>query len=92
MVIAILLGLTAFFLGAVNMRYLADVRDKEAEAVFVEIAGQHSEIERYHDLRSIIIGKSNILALRLGFPEIEIIPTERHQHRKILYILGYVRT
>jgi zinc transporter 9 len=55
MIIAVLLGLTAFFLGAVNMRYLADVRDKEAEAAFVEIVRQHSEIERYHDLRSIII-------------------------------------
>ena len=55
MVIAILLGLTAFFLGAVNMRYLADVRDKEAESAFVEIVDQHAEVERYHDLRSIII-------------------------------------
>ena len=55
MVIAVLLGLTAFFLGAVNMRFLADVRDVQAEAVFAEIVGQHSEVERYHDLRSIII-------------------------------------
>jgi len=53
--IAVLLGLTAFFLGAVNMRYLADVRDTEAEAAFVDIVKQHSEVERYHDLRSIII-------------------------------------
>lgn len=55
MAIAVLLGLTAFFLGAVNMRYLGDVRDKEAEAAFVEIVEQHSDVERYHDLRSIII-------------------------------------
>jgi zinc transporter 9 len=55
MVIAVLLGLTAFFLGAVNMRFLADVRDKEAEAAFIEIVEKHSEVERYHDLRSIII-------------------------------------
>jgi zinc transporter 9 len=53
--IAVLLGLTAFFLGAVNMRYLSDVRDTEAEAAFVDIVEQHSEVERYHDLRSIII-------------------------------------
>jgi zinc transporter 9 len=53
--IAVLLGLTAFFLGAVNMRYLSDVRDTEAEAAFVDIVAQHSEVERYHDLRSIII-------------------------------------
>jgi zinc transporter 9 len=53
--IAVLLGLTAFFLGAVNMRYLADVRDTGAEATFVDIVAQHAEVERYHDLRSIII-------------------------------------
>ena len=53
--IAVLLGLTAFFLGAVNMRYLSDVRDQEAEAVFADLVGQHREVERYHDLRSIII-------------------------------------
>jgi len=61
MVIAVLLGLTAFFLGSVNMRYLADVRDKEAEAAFVEIVEGHSEVERYHDLRSIIIDDQHTL-------------------------------
>ena len=55
MIIAVLLGLTAFFLGAVNMRFLADVRDHGAEAAFADIAREHSEVERYHDLRSIII-------------------------------------
>jgi cation diffusion facilitator family transporter len=53
--IALLLGLTAFFLGAVNMRFLADVRDKSAEAAFVRVVAEHREVERYHDLRSIII-------------------------------------
>ncbi len=53
--IALLLGLTAFFLGAVNMRFLADVRDKAAEAAFVRVVETHPEVERYHDLRSIII-------------------------------------
>ena len=61
MMIAILLGMTAFFLGAVNMRYLTDVRDTEAEAAFVEIVDQHSEVERYHDLRSIIIDDRHTL-------------------------------
>jgi zinc transporter 9 len=55
MLIAVLLGLTAFFLGAVNMRFLADVRDKGAEAAFVKVVHSHPEVERYHDLRSIII-------------------------------------
>ncbi|NHZ71437.1 MAG: AAA family ATPase [Proteobacteria bacterium] len=44
-VIAVLLGLTAFFLGAVNMRYLADVRDTGAEATFVDIVAHHAEVE-----------------------------------------------
>jgi zinc transporter 9 len=61
MVIAVLLGLTAFFLGSVNMRYLADVRDKEAEAAFVEIVEQHPDVERFHDLRSIIIDDRHTL-------------------------------
>ena len=53
--IAVLLGLTAFFLGSVNMRFLADVRDQVAEAAFVRVVEAHPEVERYHDLRSIII-------------------------------------
>jgi len=55
MSIAVLLGLTAFFLGGVNMRFLADVRDRGAEAAFAAIVSEHQEVERYHDLRSIII-------------------------------------
>ena len=42
--IAVLLGLTAFFLGAVNMRYLSDVRDTEAEATFVDVVARLSLI------------------------------------------------
>lgn len=53
--IALLLGVAAFFLGSVNMRYLTDVRDQEAEQLFAEIVAEHPEVERYHDLRSIII-------------------------------------
>lgn len=53
--IALLLGFTAFFLGAVNMRFLADVRDKVAEAAFIDVVASHPGVERYHDLRSIII-------------------------------------
>ncbi len=55
MLIAALLGLTAFFLGSVNMRFLADVRDPGAEAAFAVLVSEHPEVERYHDLRSIII-------------------------------------
>lgn len=53
--IALLLGFAAFYLGAVNMRLLSDVRDKHAEAVFRQVVAGHHEVERYHDLRSIII-------------------------------------
>lgn len=53
--IALLLGLAAFFLGAVNMRLLTDVRDTQAEIIFSQVVAEHPEVERYHDLRSIIL-------------------------------------
>jgi len=59
--IAMMLGLIAVFLGMVNMRYLADVRDSQAEAVFAEVVRQHPEVERFHDLRSIVLDDSNTI-------------------------------
>ena len=53
--IALLLGVAAFYLGAVNMRLLSDVRDKQAETIFSNVVASHREVERYHDLRSIIL-------------------------------------
>lgn len=53
--IAAMLGLIAVFLGIVNMRFLSDIRDTAAEQLFSEIADQHPEVERFHDLRSIVI-------------------------------------
>jgi len=53
--IALLLGIAAFYLGAVNMRLLSDVRDKQAETIFGQVVADHQEVERYHDLRSIIL-------------------------------------
>jgi cation diffusion facilitator family transporter len=53
--IALLLGIAAFFLGRVNMRFLTDVRDTDAEEVFAQVVREHREVERYHDLRSIIL-------------------------------------
>ena len=53
--IALMLGVTAVILGRINMRFLSDIRDREAEAAFIEIAASHREIERYHDLRSIVL-------------------------------------
>ena len=37
------------------MRLLTDIRDSKAESVFVDIVLSHREIERYHDLRTMII-------------------------------------
>ncbi|HID46650.1 MAG TPA: cation diffusion facilitator family transporter [Chromatiaceae bacterium] len=57
--IAIMLGGIAFYLGFINMRFLADMRDMEAEYLFQDIVEDHPELERYHDLRSIIIDEQN---------------------------------
>ncbi|MDH3691551.1 MAG: cation diffusion facilitator family transporter [Gammaproteobacteria bacterium] len=57
--IALMLGVVAFFLGAVNMRYLTDVRDEKAEEAFCRVVARHPDIERFHDLRSIIVDNTN---------------------------------
>ena len=54
-VIALVLGSAAVILGAINMRFLTDVRDPKAEAVFVDVVLSHREIERFHDLRTMVI-------------------------------------
>jgi zinc transporter 9 len=59
--IAMMLGMIAIFLGMVNMRYLADVRDAPAEAVFAEVVQYHPEVERFHDLRSIVLDDNNTI-------------------------------
>ena len=61
--IALMLGGIAFYLGFVNMRFLADIRDAEAEAVFREVVKKHPEVERYHDLRSIIIDEAHTVLI-----------------------------
>ncbi len=53
--IALVLGGVAVLLGAINMKYLTNVRDDEAESVFKSIVAEHPQIERYHDLRSVIV-------------------------------------
>ena len=58
-VIALLLGLTAVFLGIINMRFLTDIRDRDAERAFATAAEEHPEIERFHDVRSIVIDEKN---------------------------------
>lgn len=60
-IIAVLLGAVALFLFVVNARYLADMRDSAAEQAFIDIAKRHRQIERYHDLRSIVLDESNTI-------------------------------
>jgi cation diffusion facilitator family transporter len=61
--IAIMLGGIAFYLSFINMRFLADMRDPDAEQVFRDVVEKHPEIERYHDLRSIIIDERHTVLI-----------------------------
>ncbi|MEH6579365.1 MAG: cation diffusion facilitator family transporter [Amphritea sp.] len=57
--IATMLGFIAFYLGYINMRFLTDIRDSKAEQLFNEIAANHPEIDRCHDIRSIILDEQH---------------------------------
>jgi zinc transporter 9 len=73
--IALMLGAIAFFLGAVNMRFLADARDPEAERVFAEIVQEHPEIHRHHDVRSIVLDERHtVLVAEIELREEAIVP------------------
>ena len=73
--IAIMLGLIAFYLGYTNMRFLADVRDPEAEAAFRAVVDNHPEVERCHDLRSIVIDERHtVLVAQVELREEAIVP------------------
>ena len=79
-VIAVMLGITAVFLGMINMRFLSDVRDQEAEETFRLIVDAHKEIERYHDLRSIVIDDRNtVLVAEIELKEESIVPALRER-------------
>lgn len=73
--IALMLGLIAFYLGFTNMRFLADMRDSEAERLFLDIADAHQQVERCHDLRSIIIDETHtILVAEVELREEAVVP------------------
>ncbi len=73
--IALMLGVIGFFLGRVNMRYLTDVRDPQAEATFAQVVREHREVERYHDLRSIIVDEDHtVLVAEVELREEVMIP------------------
>lgn len=58
-IIAVLLGVVAFFLGMINMRYLTGVRDTRAEEALVSAAKEHAQVENIYDLRSIVLDESH---------------------------------
>ncbi len=73
--IAIMLGMIAFYLGWTNMRFLADMRDIKAEAAFTQVAQGHREVERIHDLRSIIVDENHtVLVAEIELREEAIVP------------------
>ncbi len=61
--IALMLGVVAFYLGWTNMRFLADLRDSEAEQIFRRVALGHEAVERCHDLRSIVIDERHTVVV-----------------------------
>ncbi|WP_323844567.1 cation diffusion facilitator family transporter [Microbulbifer magnicolonia] len=62
-IIAAMLGVTAIFLGMINMRYLTSIRDPGVERAFQEICKSHPEIERFHDLRSIVVDETHTVVV-----------------------------
>jgi cation diffusion facilitator family transporter len=78
--IALMLGFIAFYLGYVNMGFLADIRDPKAETAFATVVREHSEVERYHDLRSIIVDENNtVLVAEIELREEAIVPGLRER-------------
>lgn len=74
--IAVMLGLVAFFLGAVNMRLLTDVRDRDAEEAFRSVIAGLRDVQRYHDLRSVVIDEQHtVLVAEIELAE-EVITRE----------------
>lgn len=87
--IAIMLGITAVILGAINMRLLSAVRDADAEAAFETVARAHREIERFHDLRSIVVDETHtVLVAEIELREEAILAGLRgridHYERELL--------
>ena len=73
--IAVMLGMIAFYLGWTNMRFLADMRDNKAEAAFMQVVQKHREVERLHDLRSIIVDENHtVLVAEIELREEAIVP------------------
>lgn len=73
--IALLLGFVAFYLGWVNMRFLTAVRDADAEAALRRVIADHPEVERCHDIRSIVVDESHtVLVAEIELREEAMVP------------------
>ncbi len=73
--IAVMLGIIAFYLGWTNMRFLADMRDNKAENALIQVVQEHQEVERIHDLRSIVLDENNtVLVAEIELREEAIVP------------------
>lgn len=74
-IIAVMLGMIAFYLGWTNMRFLADMRDNKAENALMQVVREHPEVERIHDLRSIVVDENNtVLVAEIELREEAIVP------------------
>ncbi|MCP4126177.1 MAG: cation diffusion facilitator family transporter [Gammaproteobacteria bacterium] len=81
--IAVMLGMIAFYLGWTNMRFLADMRDTKAEAALMQVVQEHKEVERIHDLRSIIVDENHtLLVAEIELREESIVPGLQEQISK----------
>jgi solute carrier family 30 (zinc transporter), member 9 len=82
--IAIMLGMVAFYLGWTNMRFLADMRDNKAEAALMQVAKEHKEVECLHDLRSIIVDENHtVLVAEIELREEAIVPGLHEQIQQL---------
>lgn len=62
-IIAVMLGVAAIFLGMINMRFLTSIRDPGAERAFADICKTHAEVERFHDVRSVIVDETHTVVV-----------------------------
>ena len=75
-----MLGVTSFFLGMINVRYLTNIRDLDAEQAFRKIIDTHHEVEKYHDLRSVIIDDTHtVVVAEVELREEVMIPNMRER-------------
>jgi solute carrier family 30 (zinc transporter), member 9 len=78
--IAIMLGIIAFYLGWTNMRFLAGMRDSKAEKTLMQVVREHGEVERIHDLRSIVVDENHtVLVAEIELREEAIVPGLQEQ-------------